>query len=107
MTMNGGGYHAPAAKVATGGSSLTLSQAMAEAARLDILERNQMNDLNGIEMAQKLLVLAREMGLPLRLSDVKIETLVPHDTKYDDLPKYDEAVSKRVAEAASRGAVLR
>ncbi len=86
---------------------LLLSQAVAEAARLDILERNPLNDLNGVEMAQKLLVLAREMGLPLRLNDVKIETLVPKDTPLADLGQHDEAVAARVAAAASRGAVLR
>ena len=115
----------------------TLSQAVAEAARLQLLERSSpMNDLDGIEMAQKLLVLgkspadlpvrgredrngmsdvsshiahntAREMGLPLRLEDVQIETLLPKGTTIEDLPKHDAAVAKRIADASSRGNVLR
>jgi aspartokinase/homoserine dehydrogenase 1 len=84
-----------------------LSEAVAEASRLDILERNPLNDLNGVEMAQKLLVLAREMGLPLRIDDVKIETLVPKDTPLNELAQYNEEVAERVAAATARGAVLR
>eukprot|EP00624_Nannochloropsis_granulata_P007211 evm.model.NODE_6825_length_32477_cov_17.962835.6 len=86
---------------------LSLSEAVAEAARLDILERNPLNDLNGVEMAQKLLVLAREMGLPLRLDDVEIETLVPKNTPLAELEQYNEQVAARVAAATARGAVLR
>jgi bifunctional aspartokinase / homoserine dehydrogenase 1 len=86
---------------------VALSQAVAEATRLDVLERNPMNDLNGVEMAQKLLVLAREMGVPLRLDDVAIETLLPPGTGFEDVGKHDAAVAARVAAAAERGAVLR
>lgn len=101
--MNGGdGGHA-----ATTPAPLALSQAVAEATRLDILERQPMNDLNGVEMAQKLLVLAREMGVPLRLDDVTIETLLPPGTSFGSIAQHDAAVAARVAAAAARGAVLR
>ena len=97
---HGHGKAAPAAPLA-------LSQAVAEATRLGILERQPMNDLRGVEMAQKLLVLAREMGVPLRLDDVAIETLLPPGTAFDAIAEHDAAVAARVAAAAARGAVLR
>ncbi len=109
--MNGGSPRdpnsEPHAAARAPAAPLPLSQAVAEATRLGVLERNPMNDLNGVEMAQKLLVLAREMGVPLRLADVDIETLLPPGTAFGDIAQHDEAVAARVAAAAARGAVLR
>lgn len=91
----------------TAKTPLSLSEAVSEASRLEVFERDPLNDLNGVEMAQKLLVLAREMGLPLRLEDVKIETLVPKDTPLDEIHRYNEEVAARVTAARIRGSVLR
>lgn len=53
------------------------------------------------------LLSAREMGYPLRLSDIAIETLVPKGTKLQDLAQSDQAVAQKAAQAAERGCVLR
>jgi hypothetical protein len=47
------------------------------------------------------------MGYPLRVDEIELESLVPTDTRLEDLPKHDQAVASRVKEAAARGMVLR
>jgi aspartokinase/homoserine dehydrogenase 1 len=65
-------------------------------------------------VARKLIILGREMGLPLELKDVKIESLVPAELAGDSieefmahLPRHDEAMGRRLDAAKTRGTVLR
>lgn len=93
----------------------TLSEATAKAYELGYTEPNPRDDLEGTDVARKLLILARESGLKLELSDVKVEAAV--DRKYlqgqtaeevlENLKKADREFVERVQKARSQGKVLR
>ena len=72
-------------------------------------------DLNGIDVRRKLIILARETGLPLEAEDVKIENILPEalrtavsvDDFFDGLEKADDYFEKLRNETAEEGKVLR
>jgi bifunctional aspartokinase / homoserine dehydrogenase 1 len=77
-------------------------------------EPDPRDDLSGLDVARKLIILGREMGLELELSDVRIESLVPaglESGSIEDflgrLPKHDAAMRDRFEAARGRGKVLR
>src|SRR6516165_11877799 len=77
-------------------------------------EPDPRDDLSGQDVARKLIILGREMGLPLELRDVAIESLVPVDLAADSieefmahLPAHDPAMARRQSAAQARGKVLR
>jgi len=86
-----------------------------EAHRAGFTEPDPRDDLSGQDVARKLLILARQIGLKLDLSDVRVESLVPAPLRagsfaesfFARLARYDHDVAARVERAAARGAVLR
>jgi aspartokinase/homoserine dehydrogenase 1 len=77
-------------------------------------EPDPRDDLSGMDVARKLIILGREMGLPLELGDVTVESLVPAQLAGGSieefmarLPAYDAAIAARLAGARARGRVLR
>ena len=77
-------------------------------------EPDPRDDLSGQDVARKLIILGREMGLPLELRDVKIESLVPAglgggsiEEFMAQLPRHDATMARRLADAQARGKVLR
>lgn len=72
-------------------------------------------DLNGIDVRRKLIILARETGLPLEAEDVKIENILPEalrtavsvDDFFEGLEKADDYFEKLRNETAAEGKVLR
>ncbi len=77
-------------------------------------EPDPRDDLSGMDVARKLIILGREMGVKLELSDVKVESLVPAgletgsiDEFMTRLPKFDGHMRDRFESARSRGKVLR
>jgi aspartokinase/homoserine dehydrogenase 1 len=77
-------------------------------------EPDPRDDLSGIDVARKLIILGREMGLTLDIADVKVEGLVPDElTKCSAeefmarLPESDAAMAAAVAEATAKQQVLR
>nr|MBP7370802.1 bifunctional aspartate kinase/homoserine dehydrogenase I [Arenimonas sp.] len=78
-------------------------------------EPDPRDDLSGMDVARKLLVMARESGLMLNLNDVQIESVLPEgfcdglpvDQFMAKLPELDAAFAARVQQAKSEGKVLR
>ena len=77
-------------------------------------EPDPREDLSGTDVARKLIILAREIGLDLELADVELEGLVPRSLQSASaeeflarVPELDAAMGNRFAAAHSRGKVLR
>jgi aspartokinase/homoserine dehydrogenase 1 len=90
------------------------SEIVREAKQRGYTEPDPRDDLSGTDVARKLIILAREMGLTLQLADVKVESLVPaglESGSIDDflarLPQHDATMAARYQAAHARGKVLR
>jgi aspartokinase/homoserine dehydrogenase 1 len=77
-------------------------------------EPDPRDDLSGMDVARKLIILGREMGLTLETSDVQVEGLVPEAlTKcsvgefMERLPESDAAMTATLSDARSKNQVLR
>ena len=85
-----------------------------EAHALGYTEPDPRDDLSGMDVARKLVILAREAGWPLSLEDVAVESLVPRalaalplEDCLQRLHELDALMSIRLAEATTAGGVLR
>lgn len=90
------------------------SEIVREARQRGYTEPDPRDDLSGMDVARKLIILGREMGLELELADVKVESLVPAglesgsiDEFMSRLPRFDGAMNERLETARARGKVLR
>ncbi|MEY3713643.1 MAG: Aspartokinase I/homoserine dehydrogenase [Pseudomonadota bacterium] len=94
--------------------SREFSDIVAEAKQRGYTEPDPRDDLSGTDVARKLIILGREMGLELELSDVQVESLVPAgleqgsiDEFMQRLPQHDAAMKSRFERATAAGKVLR
>lgn len=94
--------------------SVPFSSLVREAHALGYTEPDPREDLSGMDVARKLVILARESGQPLSLSDVQVEGLVPEPLRAGDrdaflaaLGQWDAPMQARLDAARARGAVLR
>lgn len=95
--------------------TVPFSTIVKEAQTKGFTEPDPRDDLNGLDMARKFLILARESGLNLELSDVEIMPFLPEecfkapsvDEFYSQLQQYDAVLTKLCEEAKQNGKVLR
>ena len=94
--------------------SREFSDIVRDAKQRGYTEPDPRDDLSGMDVARKLIILGREMGLTLEMSDVDVESLVPSGLEsgsIDDfltrLPQHDASMRARFESARARGKVLR
>lgn len=85
-----------------------------EAHALGYTEPDPREDLSGLDVARKLVILAREAGWPLSLEQVAVESLVPAtlaalplEDFMQRMDELDAPLAARLAEAHTQGGVLR
>ena len=93
---------------------LPLSAVVREAHRLGYTEPDPRDDLGGLDVARKALILARGLGWEMELADVEVEGLYPAQMAglsvasfLAALPELDAGFAEKVQAAAADGGVLR
>lgn len=94
--------------------SQPFSALVREALELGYTEPDPRDDLSGLDVARKLVILAREAGLPLSLADVQIAGLMPQslldlgrDDAIEKLDAMDADIAERYKNARASSCVLR
>lgn len=93
---------------------LSFSEAVREAMARGFTEPDPRDDLGGVDVARKVLILAREAGLSMELSDVALDGLLPpeygamgRDEFLSSMPRLDAHIAGLVTRAKAQGKVLR
>lgn len=94
---------------------MPFSEVVKQAKEQGFTEPDPRDDLSGMDVARKLVILAREMGLTLEMDALSVHNLVPEPLRdledvgafLDALQAHDEALSSQLAEAEAQGQVLR
>jgi len=94
--------------------SIAFSELVREAHKLGYTEPDPRDDLSGIDVARKLVILAREAGRELSLENVAVENLVPspllgagREEFMSRLSELDAPIAARLAAAKAKDRVLR
>ena len=95
--------------------SIAFSKLVKEARNKGYTEPDPRDDLNGIDVGRKILILARETGAKLELNDVFIENLIPKeidksvdvDNFLKKLSNFDQQFLKKYQKAKQKNQVLR
>uniref|UniRef100_A0A803NJ80 ACT domain-containing protein n=1 Tax=Cannabis sativa TaxID=3483 RepID=A0A803NJ80_CANSA len=93
----------------------TFSEVVAEAKQAGYTEPDPRDDLSGTDVCRKVIILARESGLKLELSDIPVESLVPEPLNacasseefMEKLPEFDYDLANKRQVAEDEGDVLR
>ncbi len=90
------------------------SEVVAEARQKGFTEPDPRDDLSGMDVARKVVILAREMGLKTELEDVELQGLIPPGLEHgpvdqflQSLREHDRAITALLEEARGRGELLR
>jgi homoserine dehydrogenase len=90
------------------------SAAVRSAKERGYTEPDPRDDLSGLDVARKALILARTLGRQVDLSDVEVESLVPDELRVvgvdeflDGVAILDDRIGRRAAEAAAAGKTLK
>jgi homoserine dehydrogenase len=91
-----------------------LSEVVREAHKLGYTEPDPRDDLGGVDVARKALILARGLGWPMEMTDVEVTGLYPAhmdrlsvDQFMSSLPELDEQFRAQVQAATAQDMVLR
>jgi bifunctional aspartokinase / homoserine dehydrogenase 1 len=94
--------------------SVAFSDIVRDAKQRGYTEPDPRDDLSGMDVARKLIILGREMGLALELTDVNVESLVPPGLSgssiqdfMNGLSRFDAGMNERLKAAQGRNKVLR
>jgi len=93
----------------------TFAEVVRTAQELGYTEPDPRDDLNGMDFSRKMLILGREIGLPLEMSDVNIKDFLPEaclkvesiPVFYEELEKHEPYFSSFKNEAENSGQKLR
>jgi aspartokinase/homoserine dehydrogenase 1 len=94
---------------------MPFSDAVAKAMDLGFTEPDPRDDLSGMDVARKLLIVAREVGMELELSDIDVQPVIEEgfaaDAAVSELPErlkaLDPGFAERIQAARENGSVLR
>ncbi len=85
------------------------SEIVLEAKRKGFTEPDPREDLSGMDVARKLVCLAREMGHEVSLDDIKVHDLVPESLKrcsveefLEKLPNFDNQMTESIQQATAK-----
>ena len=79
----------------------TFSEVVREAHSLGLTEPDPREDLSGVDVARKLIILAREMGLEVEMDSVQVESLVAEDLRGGTVDEYLAGLAKHDPSVAS------
>ncbi|MEM9833529.1 MAG: bifunctional aspartate kinase/homoserine dehydrogenase I [Bacteroidota bacterium] len=91
------------------------SEVVRQAKELGYTEPNPREDLDGMDVGRKILILAREVGIPLEPDDVEVENILPAacreanspDEFLSKLASADDEFAQRIQQAQEKGEKLR
>jgi len=94
--------------------SKPFSTIVSEAREAGYTEPDPRDDLSGMDVARKVIILSREMGMRLEMRDVQVESLIPAGLEGGSsedflraLPAYDAAMAERWRKSNAADEVLR
>jgi len=90
------------------------SELVKDAQKLGYTEPDPRDDLNGMDMARKILILLREAGYQMELNEIEVDSLVPEssaqkgttDSFFKDFANYDDSMKSRLDKAMNEGKKL-
>jgi aspartokinase/homoserine dehydrogenase 1 len=94
---------------------VAFSAAVGKAMQLGFTEPDPREDLSGMDVARKLLIVAREVGMQLELDDIEVEPVIANgfaaDAGVDEfilrMKELDDDFTARIESAKAQGCVLR